>query len=308
MNLDEILDKFKFAKTSPKQLSKRNSSNSDNGLTTSQNSNPINSSLTHITENKRRKQVSSQSMQTSAEKSKGQDETIEDLQPKSKKTKQTTEKNKKVVEKPRKENNLGSDQKNSQANKSQEKPSTDSKIYVHEENQISEESLEDIFTRFDIPEWLKEGNIRDKNMKRPREEGYDPTTLYIPPEAKKNMTLSMKQYWEVKENHFDKLVAYCMFEKYWFYYYDAAITSKILDLKIGVFLEHIMQTFFHHNRLLEYAPKLLQNGYKIVIVDNMTDKNELHQNLEKIRKGEIVMRREVSQIITRGTFVDDIEL
>ena len=31
------------------------------------------------------------------------------------------------------------------------------------------------------PDFLKEENIRDINKKRPDEEGYDPSTLYVPP-------------------------------------------------------------------------------------------------------------------------------
>jgi len=38
------------------------------------------------------------------------------------------------------------------------------------------------------PEWAKPENIRDAEGKKPTDVGYDPTTLFIPPNGLKNET------------------------------------------------------------------------------------------------------------------------
>jgi len=49
-----------------------------------------------------------------------------------------------------------------------------------------------------LPEWTKEENIRDQNLRAPGQPEYDPTTLYIPQYSLNKMPTLMKKYWEVK--------------------------------------------------------------------------------------------------------------
>ena len=57
-------------------------------------------------------------------------------------------------------------------------------------------------------------DIRDENGNRPGEPNYDPRTFYIPQKAKNDFTPFEKQYWGVKEKHFDTVV---FFKKGFFY-------------------------------------------------------------------------------------------
>ena len=58
------------------------------------------------------------------------------------------------------------------------------------------------------PEWLKPENIKDKEGRRPDHPEYDPTTLKVPWATHgKKFTPGMKQWWEFKENHFDKVAS-----------------------------------------------------------------------------------------------------
>lgn len=52
------------------------------------------------------------------------------------------------------------------------------------------------------PNWLID--IRDSKMRRPTDPDYDPTTIYIPPEAEKDLTPAKKQFWSFKKNKFDE--------------------------------------------------------------------------------------------------------
>ena len=49
-----------------------------------------------------------------------------------------------------------------------------------------------------LPHFLQDQNIKDAHGKRPFEEGYDDTSLFIPQSEWKNFTPAMFQYWEIK--------------------------------------------------------------------------------------------------------------
>ena len=57
----------------------------------------------------------------------------------------------------------------------------------------------------DLPKWLST-NLKDANKKRPKDEGYDPTTVYIPPEEENKFTPFQKQFWAIKRNNFNSIV------------------------------------------------------------------------------------------------------
>jgi len=46
--------------------------------------------------------------------------------------------------------------------------------------------------------WTKPEVIRDAQMRRPDDPGYDKTSIHIPDEAWKDLTSSMIQYWRLK--------------------------------------------------------------------------------------------------------------
>lgn len=71
----------------------------------------------------------------------------------------------------------------------------------------------------------------------------------------------MKQYWDAKTTHYDKLVAINMWDFYWFFFDDAYKTSPILGLRIGKFGDGKFHTNFAAKKMKEYAPILLDHGY-----------------------------------------------
>ena len=81
-----------------------------------------------------------------------------------------------------------------------------------------------------IPNFLVEPHIRDKEGKYSNEEGYDPTTLLVPPEDLKNFRPLLRQYWEIKSKHYDKLVGIKVWKFYYFYFHDALIVHRIIDM------------------------------------------------------------------------------
>jgi DNA mismatch repair protein MSH6 len=65
---------------------------------------------------------------------------------------------------------------------------------------FTEKNLEDETKEFSekIPFWALPENVKDIYGKRPSEENYDPTTLYVPKKELEKLTATMKQYWEIK--------------------------------------------------------------------------------------------------------------
>ena len=57
-------------------------------------------------------------------------------------------------------------------------------------------------------------DVRDKDMNRPGDLHYDKRTLYIPPSAWKSFTPFERQFWEMKQNHWDTVL---FFQKGKFY-------------------------------------------------------------------------------------------
>lgn len=56
-----------------------------------------------------------------------------------------------------------------------------------------------------LPSFLKPENIMDKHKRRPDHDEYDDTTLFIPPGEWKNITPAMQQYWQLKQDNFEKV-------------------------------------------------------------------------------------------------------
>ena len=145
-----------------------------------------------------------------------------------------------------------------------------------------------------IPVWAKEPQIRDKKMRYSTDPNYDPTTLYIPPDDFKKLTPVLQQYWRVKADNLDKLVAMKVWKFYYFYFQDAIIVHKLIDMKLTL-TKNWTTTFFHESCMSRFAPKLLDQGYQIAIVEQMEEINTSKKD---------VIRREICQILTRGTCVD----
>lgn len=76
------------------------------------------------------------------------------------------------------------------------------------------------------------------------------------------------------------------------FYYDALVMHKMFDLRLGYWGKRPVVTTWD-NKYHFYVKKLLENGYKVGIVDQL----ESCENKE----GDII-KRELTAIITQGTY------
>ena len=58
--------------------------------------------------------------------------------------------------------------------------------------------------------FLKPENIRDKSKHRPDHPDYDSGTLYVPDSFLEKCTPAQRQWWEFKQDHFDKILFFKM--------------------------------------------------------------------------------------------------
>lgn len=148
-------------------------------------------------------------------------------------------------------------------------------------------------------------DVRDKDMNRPGDLNYDKRTLYIPPTAWKTFTPFEKQFWEIKQNHWDTVLFFQKGKFYELYEEDALIGHRECDLKltdrVKMKMVGVPEASFDM-----FATKLLALGYKVGRVDQCETAVAKGMRVgEKSRGGgSEIVRRELRHVVTSGTIVD----
>ncbi|KAI0642601.1 DNA mismatch repair protein Msh6 [Trametes meyenii] len=154
---------------------------------------------------------------------------------------------------------------------------------------------------------------KDKDGARPGEPGYDPRTLYIPPKAWKDFTPFEKQFWEIKQNHFDTVLFFQKGKFLELYEEDARIGHREFDLKltqrVKMSMVGVPEMSFNF-----WAAKFLAKGYKVGRVDQAETALGAEMRLAADKKNkkapaadkakDKIVRRELNKVYTNGTLVD----
>ncbi len=117
--------------------------------------------------------------------------------------------------------------------------------------------------------------------------------------AKPKTTPLMRQYYGVKEKHPDKILLFRMGDFYETFEEDAKTASRVLGITLtrrsnGAAGETPLAGFPHH-ALDSYLHKLLKAGLKVAICEQLED--------PKLAKG--IVKRDITEIVTPGTAVND---
>ncbi|EKM76737.1 hypothetical protein AGABI1DRAFT_78171 [Agaricus bisporus var. burnettii JB137-S8] len=153
-------------------------------------------------------------------------------------------------------------------------------------------------------------DVKDKDGKRPGEPGYDPRTLHIPSSVWKEFTPFEKQFWEIKQNHYDTVLFFQKGKFFELYEDDARIGHQEFDLKLTSRVKMSM-VGVPEMSLDFWTAKFLGKGYKVGRVDQsetalgaeMRNKSKGKASEDKA-KDKIVRRRELNKVYTNGTLVD----
>ncbi len=112
------------------------------------------------------------------------------------------------------------------------------------------------------------------------------------------LTPMLKQYFEVKEKHPDKLILFRMGDFYETFFDDAYTTAKILNITLTSRSKHednpVPLAGFPYHALDNYLDKLIKAGLKIAICEQVEDP----------KKAVGIVKREITEIITPGTVLD----
>ena len=153
-----------------------------------------------------------------------------------------------------------------------------------------------------VPEWALKENARDAQGNFPGDPNYNPRTLYIPPKALESFTPLIRQFWEIKSQHFDEILLFKVGDFYRIYYEDAVICHKELGLN---WLGNRMVVGIHRKCFDRDAETLINNGHKVCVVEqkeNQKLKNARVRNSKE--KEEKTIKREIAQVMSKGTFID----
>ncbi|KAH6917837.1 DNA mismatch repair protein msh6 [Coprinopsis sp. MPI-PUGE-AT-0042] len=155
-------------------------------------------------------------------------------------------------------------------------------------------------------------DIRDKDGKRPNEPGYDPRTIYIPRSAWNEFTPFEKQFWEIKQNHYDTILFFQKGKFYELYEDDARIGHQDFDLKltsrVKMSMVGVPESSFNF-----WAAKFLGKGYKVGKVEQAETALGAEMRMAAAKgKGKVsedkakdkIVRRELNKVYTNGTLVD----
>ncbi|KAI0266519.1 muts domain V-domain-containing protein [Gloeopeniophorella convolvens] len=156
-------------------------------------------------------------------------------------------------------------------------------------------------------------DIRDKDGVRPGEPGYDPRTLFVPKKAWNDFSPFEKQFWEIKQNHFDTILFFQKGKFLELYEEDARVGHREFDLKltqrVKMSMVGVPEMSFNF-----WAAKFLAKGYKVGRVDQaetaLGAEMRVAANKSKGKGGgdkqkEKIVRRELNKVYTNGTLVDD---
>ena len=114
----------------------------------------------------------------------------------------------------------------------------------------------------------------------------------------------MQQYLSVKEQHKDYLLMYRMGDFYEMFFDDAVVASKALDIALthrGTYMDKpVPMCGIPYHAFSSYIPKLVKQGFKVAICDQVEDPAEARK-----RGYKAIVKREVSRIITAGTLTED---
>ncbi|KAJ2551510.1 DNA mismatch repair protein msh6 [Coemansia sp. RSA 1933] len=150
--------------------------------------------------------------------------------------------------------------------------------------------------------WLED--VRDAQMKRPSDVGYDKRTLHIPASAWRNFSPFERQYWEIKSKHWDTVVFFKKGKFYELYENDATIGHREFDLRmtdrVNMRMAGVPESSFDH-----WVAQFLAKGHKVARVDQMESK--LAKDMRErgaSKKGDSLVMRELTGVLTLGTLVD----
>ncbi|ETN62362.1 DNA mismatch repair protein mut [Anopheles darlingi] len=175
-----------------------------------------------------------------------------------------------------------------------------------------EDGPEELATALDEPvvwahqklEFLKPNKIKDIQGNRPGSEKYDGRTLFVPESFLNTLTPAMRQWWEIKSQHYDCVLFFKVGKFYELYHMDAEV--GVSELGFSFMKGEFAHSGFPETAYDRMSTSLIEKGYKVARIEQ-TETPEMMQERCKVQrtnsKYDKVVRREVCQVTVKGTEV-----
>ncbi|XP_021924020.1 DNA mismatch repair protein Msh6 isoform X2 [Zootermopsis nevadensis] len=153
-------------------------------------------------------------------------------------------------------------------------------------------------------DFLKPNKIRDAKRRTPADPDYDPKTLFVPEEFKRNLTPALRQWWEMKSQHFDCILFFKLGKFYELYHMDAV--TGVNELGLQYMKGDNAHSGFPEIAYGRFSSSLIEKGYKVARVEQTETPDmmgERCKGMAKVSKFDKVVKREICQITAKGTRV-----
>lgn len=160
--------------------------------------------------------------------------------------------------------------------------------------------------------FLQPENIKDAKGRRPDSPDYDPTTLLLPSSFPKvrdangvvwTVSPGQAQWWRFKAANFDSVLLFKMGKFYEMFEMDAHIGVR--DLGLMYMRGEQPHAGFPEKNYAMHAEQLARNGHRVVCIEQTETPAQLAERKKKDKTcKDTVVRREMVQVLTKGTMVD----
>ncbi|KAB7498351.1 DNA mismatch repair protein Msh6 [Armadillidium nasatum] len=151
--------------------------------------------------------------------------------------------------------------------------------------------------------WLRPENIKDKKGHKASDPDYNPRTLYVPEDFLNKQTPAMRQWWELKSDHYDTVLFFKMGKFYELFHMDAILS--IQELGLLMMKGDQAHTGFPEIAYGRYSSVLIDKGHKVARVEQV-ETPEMMEKLVRPTKYDKVVKRELCQVTTLGTRVPSV--
>nr|CUU98190.1 hypothetical transcript [Hymenolepis microstoma] len=167
--------------------------------------------------------------------------------------------------------------------------------------------------------FLQPDRIKDACGRRPNHPDYDPRTLFVPEDFLRKQSPGLRQWWILKSQNYDTLLFFKMGKFYELYHMDAV--AAVEELKLSYMKGEMAHAGFPEiafqrmaNRLLQkaswsfkqFSAKIgsspLDTGYKVARIEQTETPEGMAKRTCGRAGADKVVRREICQIITPGTW------
>ncbi|XP_059154951.1 DNA mismatch repair protein Msh6-like [Physella acuta] len=152
-------------------------------------------------------------------------------------------------------------------------------------------------------DFLQPEKIRDANKRLKEDPDYNPRTLYVPDSFLSKQTPAMRQWWELKINHFDTVLFFKVGKFYELYHMDAV--TGVNELGLIYMKGDWAHSGFPEIAYNRYADALILKGYKVARVEQTETPDMMADRCKTMGKQatkfDKVVKREICQVSTQGT-------